>query len=71
MSASGALETADRRLTSTARVLKEAIQAAIDDNPWTPRYLRFPVGSYTGNGGIGVQERWEVIGPLFSTTDSG
>ncbi len=58
---------ADGNITSTAKVQKQLISEALaaksdSDKPaWLPRYMRFPMRSYTKQGGISAIDQWSSV----------
>lgn len=63
----GGKQTADAHITSTAKVQKKIIQDYLDGTRkggktnWHPRYISFPMGSYTKRGGLKAVEHGQMV----------
>lgn len=64
--------TADAHVSSTAKVQKKIIQDCLDGTrangkaDWQPRYMAFPMKSYTKRGGIEAVERLNMVKKHFA-----
>lgn len=63
----GGKTTADAHVASTAKVQKKIMQDYLDGTrtggkaDWHPRYMAFPMTSYTKRGGLNAMERWDAV----------
>jgi ParB family chromosome partitioning protein len=64
--------TAAEYVTATAKVQKDVIKACLAGSNgrkkvtgWTPRYMRFPMQSYTKRKGLPAIEQWSAVRKLF------
>ena len=64
--------SADAHLSSAAKVQKKIISDCLNGTrssgkkDWKPRYMEFPMRSYTKRGGIDAMDRWQVIKKHFA-----
>ena len=65
--------TAAANITATAKVQKKIIRDCLAGaggrkkvEGWTPRYMRFPMGSYTKRKGLPAIEQWSAVKKLFA-----
>ena len=66
-------QSADANIAEKIKTQKSIIQACLKGENgrtkvenWLPRWMAFPVGSYTDRGGFEPAERWERVKPLFT-----
>jgi len=58
---------ADAHITATAKVQKQLIRESLSAKPdtdapeWQPRYMQFPMKSYTKQGGIAAKDEWKAV----------
>ena len=58
---------ADAHITATAKVQKQLIRESLSAKPdtdtpkWQPRYMQFPMKSYTKQGGIAAMDEWKTV----------
>jgi len=58
---------ADANITATAKVQKQLIRESLsaksdtDAPEWQPRYMQFPMKSYTKQGGIAAMDEWKAV----------
>ena len=70
--AGGSKASADAHLSSAAKVQKKIITDCLNGTrssgkrDWKPRYMEFPMRSYTKRGGIDAMDRWQVIRKHFA-----
>lgn len=64
---------ATQHVGDTAKAQKDAIRACLAGTGghakvegWKPRYMRFPMQSYTGRKGLPAIEHWRAVGKLFA-----
>ena len=64
--------SADAHLSSAAKVQKKIISDCLNGTrssgkkDWKPRYMEFPMRSYSRRGGIDAMDRWQVIKKHFA-----
>jgi ParB family chromosome partitioning protein len=67
----GSKTTADAHIASTAKVQKKIIQDYLDGTrkggkkDWQPRYMAFPMGTYTKRGGIDAVENSKAVKAFY------
>lgn len=66
-------QSADANIAEKIKTQKSIIHACLKGENgrakvenWLPRWMAFPVGSYTDRGGFEPAERWERVKPLFA-----
>ena len=69
--------TANGNITATAKVQKSVMKAYLAGTSgrkkvknWKPRYMRFPMDSYTKRKGLPAIEQWKAVKKLFTTAKS-
>ena len=67
----GGKRVADGNVTATAKVQKKIISDFLDGTregakaDWQPRYMEFPMRTYTKRGGIDAVDNWKAVKKLF------
>jgi ParB family chromosome partitioning protein len=68
----GGKAVADGNVTSTAKVQKQIIRDHVEGNgsrkkveDWLPRFMHFPMRSYTKRSGLNAMAHWQGIEKLF------
>ena len=68
----GGKAVADGNVTSTAKVQKQIIRDHVEGNGsrkkvegWLPRFLHFPMRSYTKRSGLNAMAHWNSMKGLF------